>query len=108
MWPCAYTEQQKVELLHVHASSRGLNAYCFAFFFHHLYLKQVSSLWSSAPCICIFFVGGFALKVFPEHGTEVLSSVPKHKKTVVPYRAGLLEKLPSGMCVQSCWERVQC
>ena len=45
--------------------------------------KQVSSLWSSAPCICIFFVGGFALKVFPEHGTEVLSSVPKHKKAII-------------------------
>lgn len=83
VWPCAYTEQQKVELLHVHTCSWGLNAYCFAFFFHHSHLKQVASLWSSAPCICIFFVGGFALKMFPEHGIEVISSVPKHKKSII-------------------------
>ena len=54
-----------------------------AFFFHHSHLKQVSSLWSSAPRICIFFVGGFALKVFPEHGIEVISSVPKPKKAII-------------------------
>lgn len=29
------------------------------------------------------------------------ASVPKHKKAVVPYRAGLLEKLPSGMCYRA-------
>ena len=33
--------------------------------------------------------------------TATPSSVPKHKKTVVPYRAGLLEKLPSGMCYRA-------
>lgn len=39
---------------------------------------------SSVPrfCILVLFVGGFALKVFPKHGSEVLCSVPKHKKAV--------------------------
>lgn len=105
---CAYTEQQKVRLLHVHTSSRGIECILFCLLLSS-FIPQTSVLFVVFSTMYLhFFVGGFALKVFPEHGTEILSSVPKHRRLSYTLWKKYLDKLCSGMSYSAVWPLAHC
>lgn len=62
-------------------------------------------IWCHVFHIFVLFVGDFAFKVAPRYIAEVLSSVPKHRKTVtyLMEKMYVLDKPHSGMSYKCCW-----